>query len=915
MKITPELFHAFLKCPTKCWLCATNESGSDNAYAEWFKAQNELYREHATERMLATSSSDEVASSASIESLKSGRWRLATNMAAQAQSDLWIVESELHVVERVPSTGRGKAAQFIPTRFIFTNKLGKDDKLLLAFDAFVLAKSLGREVKNGKIIHGDDHAMLKVRTLTLVGEVRSHLDKIATILSTPTPPDLVLNRHCAECDFQTRCRKIAIEKDDLSLLANMSAKERQKLRSKGIFTITQLSYTFRPRRRPKRQRDKNEKYHHSLKALAIREEKIHIVGTPEIKIEGTPIYLDVEGLPDRDFYYLIGLRIGNGESAVQHSLWAECLEDEGRIWREFLGIIETTEKPTLIHYGSYEKSFLQRMMERHGILNVESVAAKAITSTLNIVSVMFARIYFPTFSNGLKEIARHLGFEWSPELASAVQTIMWREKWHNDRELSIQSRLIQYNKEDCAALGLVTQELLSLQQTRSNSQENVKSNVVDVTTLKREHLYGFKRNKFFFPELDAINKAAYWDHQREKVYIKSNRRIHRALQATSRPVRHLSPNKYIQCSPPTECQLCGSKSIHKYDRAKKVVQDLKFTPSGVKRWIVQYHFHRHMCRSCGRVFVPKTRTWSGSKFGPDILSYSVYQNIELRLSQETIAQSLNKLFGLQVSIGIVRYFKINAAKIYTETYEELLSRLRVGNLLHADETKVSVDGNDGFVWVLAGLEQVAYVYTESRESDWVQTFLKDFTGVLVCDFYAGYDGINCPKQRCLVHLLRDINDDLHKFPYDEDLKRTGKAFADLVKPIIETIDQLGLKSRFLKKHLSSVNRFYKELSSASFGSEVSRKLKLRLERNREELFTFLRYDGIPWNNNNAEHAVKPFAMLRNVINGVTSAKGLGDYLILLSVCQTCKYLGVEFLDFLRSGEKDIHAFAESKHGR
>ena len=54
----------------------------------------------------------------------------------------------------------------------------------------------------------------------------------------------------------------------------MSAKERQKLRSKGIFTVTQLSYKFRPRRRPKRLRDKREKYHHSLKALAIREKKL-----------------------------------------------------------------------------------------------------------------------------------------------------------------------------------------------------------------------------------------------------------------------------------------------------------------------------------------------------------------------------------------------------------------------------------------------------------------------------------------------------------------------------------------------------------------------------------------------------------------------------------------------------------------
>jgi len=95
-----------------------------------------------------------------------------------------------------------------------------------------------------------------VKAAALVSEVRKRTEKIAALLSSTTPPDLVLNRHCAECEFQARCRKIAIDKDDLSLLAGMSAKERQKLRSKGIFTVTQLSYTFRPRRRPKRLRDK-----------------------------------------------------------------------------------------------------------------------------------------------------------------------------------------------------------------------------------------------------------------------------------------------------------------------------------------------------------------------------------------------------------------------------------------------------------------------------------------------------------------------------------------------------------------------------------------------------------------------------------------------------------------------------------
>jgi hypothetical protein len=81
------------------------------------------------------------------------------------------------------------------------------------------------------------------------------------------------------------------------------------------------------------------------------------------------------------------------------------------------------------------------------------------------------------------------------------------------------------------------------------------------------------------------------------------------------------------------------------------------------------------------------------------------------------------------------------------------------------------------------------------------------------------------------------------------------------------------------------------------------------------LFTFLRYDGVPWNNNNAEHAVKAFAALRRVIKGVTTMPGLREYLVLLSICQTCKYQGLDFLDFLRSGEKDIEAFARTRRRR
>ena len=421
MKITSDAFEAYLKCPTKCWLRATDEPSAGNTYSEWVKAQNASYRLSATRRLVAEFPNNEVALSPDMKNLKAAKWRLACNLAVQAQMDSCTLESELHALERVPAEGRIKPTQFI--RFVFTNKLSKDDKLLLAFDASALSKSLGREVRIGRIVHGDEQTTLKVKTSAMSSDVRKRGERIPTLLSNPGSPDLVLNPHCPECEFQARCRHKAVEKDDLSLLSNMSAKDRKKFHSKGIFTITQLSYTFRARRRPKRLAGKREKYHHSLKALAIREKKIHIVGSPELKLEGTPVYLDVEGLPDRDFYYLIGLRIGNGESAVQHSLWADSIEDEVKIWRDFLTILETIENPILIHYGSYETTFIRHMHERYGEPQGNSSAAKALHSCLNLLTVIFTQFYFPTFSNGLKDVASSIGYRWTDAVSSGLESI------------------------------------------------------------------------------------------------------------------------------------------------------------------------------------------------------------------------------------------------------------------------------------------------------------------------------------------------------------------------------------------------------------------------------------------------------------------------------------------------------------
>jgi predicted RecB family nuclease len=99
----------------------------------------------------------------------------------------------------------------------------------------------------------------------------------------------------------------------------MSEQEIRRQNGKGIFTVHQLSYTFRVRRRNKRAKRQAFPRSFALQALAIRENRIHVHGSYAVPSSPTSIYLDIEGLPDQDFYYLIGLLVVENGVESHHS--------------------------------------------------------------------------------------------------------------------------------------------------------------------------------------------------------------------------------------------------------------------------------------------------------------------------------------------------------------------------------------------------------------------------------------------------------------------------------------------------------------------------------------------------------------------------------------------------------------------
>jgi hypothetical protein len=163
--------------------------------------------------------------------------------------------------------------------------------------------------------------------------------------------------------------------------------------------------------------------------------------------------------------------------------------------------------------------------------------------------------------------------------------------------------------------------------------------------------------------------------------------------------------------------------------------------------------------------------------------------------------------------------------------------------------------------------------------------------------------------------MRDMNRAILDNPFDQELQSITVPFGSLLRSIVATVDEHGLKRKYFKGHGRSVKVFFDALAERTYESDASKTLQERLLRNRERLFTFLQHDGVSWNNNLAENAIKRISDYREDAGRSVKEAGLTEQLVLLSIYQSCRVRDISFLKFLLSRERDMDAFAASKHRR
>ena len=451
-KITREVVEGYLHCKTKAHLKLAGQQGSMSDYEALLVARRQEVRQQAIAEILAKHPEAEVARGIplTVAALQSGPPFV---LNATLEDDL--LSLGFDGLKRVDGASKLGDFHYVPVLY-HGNKVGRQQKILVAVFGLTLARMQGMRPSAGLVARGPDAKLVKVRLDSkLYRQAEQVIGELQLIQAGGEPPRLTLNAHCQFCEFRQRCRTKAVEADDISLLGGVGEKELKRYHRKGIFTLTRLSYTFRPRRWGKRVKRSGHPRYSALQALAIREKKVHVFGTPDLPKKSVQVFLDAEGNEDASFAYLLGVVIVEGESQKSYSFWADDPNQVVKVFDSFLDLLDDIEDFVLFHYGGYEKALLRRMRR---VVKRKRLVDRALAKAVNVLSAIHTERVLPRI------LKRPEGSRPPPRLyldrggcLGPPESLVWRARWEQTREPIWKEKLLTYNAEDCAALRKVAE--------------------------------------------------------------------------------------------------------------------------------------------------------------------------------------------------------------------------------------------------------------------------------------------------------------------------------------------------------------------------------------------------------------------------------------------------------------------------
>ena len=382
----------------------------------------------------------------------------------------------------------------------------------------------------------------------------------------------------------------------------------------------------------------------------------------------------------------------------------------------------------------------------------------------------------------------------------------------------------------------------------------------------------------------------------------STRRKKRGAPVGHPPWQRAKPtriDRVVEMPVPGRCPACHHSKLRSIEEIHQHVQeDIVLEPRTV---VTCFRHQQAYCPRCDKnVWLPGPGEMPGAYIGPAAKATAAYLRYQLNVPDRKISQFFSDFFGLKFVPASAYGFERQAVRRGLPLYEDLRQKIRALAVAHADETSWRHDGNPYWAWY-AGSPDLAFFHLDQhRTAEAAQTvFGERFNGTLVADAYASYNGVH-PKDRqsCLAHIktkAKELEAELALLKgraVDPDASRFCQNVQAWVREACQAHQRLcraRWRAKSAKRQGQALRKQLRSLCSTPLGYAKAEAFRRRLSGPEQKLlFTCFRRPNVPPTNNQAERSLRPLVIMRRVIQGTRSAKGLENHSVLRSLFETAR---------------------------
>jgi len=345
------------------------------------------------------------------------------------------------------------------------------------------------------------------------------------------------------------------------------------------------------------------------------------------------------------------------------------------------------------------------------------------------------------------------------------------------------------------------------------------------------------------------------------------------------------------------CPDCGSTDITAC-KNKKVDEHIQEDIILPQVETVLFRHHEYYCKGCKKVISSLGKNeMVNSYIGPKAKALAVFLRYGIKISERDVKNLFEKAFNLNIVHSSIAGFRDQLRRAGSPLYALLKESLKKGRFIHADETGWKVNGDNYWNWKFSNKKVCVTHIDKSRGQKVVEEFIGDtFLGVILSDFLSAYNKVKAKaKQRCLVHLLRDLKKVLRYWHDDQEVLLYVARLKKILEDAVELYKDYKDKpwDQIYSDKRQAIQESLKDFAFPNPNKRVLKRFANRLQRHKGELLTFLYEEGIDYHNNHAEQQIRPDVIFRRITNGNRSTKGVECHNVIVSILQTAKLNNID----------------------